>query len=81
MAPQDQARLLSDPERAAPWVKAAAEAGLPEAQLRHGQQGAQHQIGRARSFQERRFGQYRTLSARAAVRPAPGTTWFSTAEL
>ena len=36
MAPQDQARLLSDSERAAPWVKAAAEAGLPEAQLRHG---------------------------------------------
>ena len=36
MRPEDQVRLLSDPERAAPWVKAAAEAGLPEAQLRHG---------------------------------------------
>lgn len=36
MPPEEQARLLQDPERAAPWVKAAAEAGVPEAQLRHG---------------------------------------------
>lgn len=36
MPPAEQARLLEDSERAAPWVKAAADAGLPEARLRHG---------------------------------------------
>ena len=36
MSPEAQARLLQDPDRAAPWVEAAAEAGMPEARLRHG---------------------------------------------
>jgi hypothetical protein len=36
MATEAQARLLQDPDRAAPWVEAAAQAGVPAAQLRHG---------------------------------------------
>ena len=36
MSPDEQARLLGDPDRAAPWVEAAAEAGVGSAQIRHG---------------------------------------------
>lgn len=36
MAPEDQARLLQDADLAAPWVEAAAEAGMTAAQIRHG---------------------------------------------
>ena len=36
MSPEAQARLLRDPDRAAPWVETAAQAGVAPAQLRHG---------------------------------------------
>ena len=91
MAPDEQVRLLQDADRAAPWLKAAAEAGLAPAQLRHGRwllERGQHEAALALFLRAARHGDIdaqnmvgRCLENGWGVKPDPrrAARWFARA--